>query len=56
MQQQPPPRNLDVRAGVSDICPECKSQDTTMTLKSDSGVYCRCANCGHIWHQTRTTH
>ena len=55
-QQPPPPRNLEIGAGLYDICPVCKSQDTTMTVKSDYGVYCRCADCGHIWHQSRATH
>jgi hypothetical protein len=46
----------DVRTSVRDVCPVCQSQETTVTIKSDSGVYCRCSDCGHIWHQDRATH
>jgi uncharacterized Zn finger protein len=51
-----PLRNFDVRARVDDICPKCHSNDITVTINPDNGVYCRCPNCGHIWHQDRATH
>lgn len=46
-----PQRNVDVSTGVCDVCPECHSHETIVTIKSDTGVYCRCSDCGHIWHQ-----
>ena len=48
------PRRVDVRAavaGVAGVCPECHSHKTAVTIKSANGVYCRCSDCGHIWHQ-----
>ena len=54
--QKPPPRIVDIRMGVGDVCPVCKSQDTTLTVSSYYRVYCRCSDCGHIWHQSRATH
>jgi hypothetical protein len=51
-----PQRTGDVRAEPCDVCPECHGLDTTVTLKSATGVYCRCKDCGHVWHQERLTH
>jgi len=51
------PRTLaDIRLETRDVCPECRSVTTTVTLKSDTGVYCRWSECGHVWHQERITH
>jgi hypothetical protein len=45
-----PRQNVDVRGGVDDICPKCQSIETTITLKTAYGRYCRCDRCGHLWH------
>jgi transcription elongation factor Elf1 len=31
-------------------CPKCNSTEVEMTLKTASGAYYRCGNCGHMWH------
>ncbi len=31
-------------------CPKCKSAASDVTLVSKAGVYCRCQDCGHVWH------
>jgi uncharacterized Zn finger protein len=38
---------------MSDVCancPMCGSTDVRSTLRTLSGSYCRCAACGHAWH------
>jgi uncharacterized Zn finger protein len=31
-------------------CPKCQSKDTRYTVTTSQGHYCRCENCGHVWH------
>ena len=45
-----PQRNVDVSAGVDDVCPECHSAKTVITIESDNCVvYCRYLDCGLVW-------
>ena len=32
------------------VCPECGSKRTVSTVKSNIGTYCRCTECGFMWH------
>ena len=52
---QPQPAR-EVRPDTCDVCPECHSVHTTVTIASAKGVYCRCSDCGHVWHQDRVKH
>ena len=46
------PRARDISdAEACPPCPECHSHKTEFTVKSDSGHYCRCENCGNVWHE-----
>jgi transposase-like protein len=31
-------------------CPQCGSTEVRSTLRTTLGSYCRCAQCGHAWH------
>ena len=42
----------DVFPKIRELCPECGGERTTLNA-STSGVYCRCADCGHVWHKDR---
>jgi hypothetical protein len=48
-----PLRAEDVLLKIREVCPECHGTNTTVSLASTSGVYCRCADCGHVWHKER---
>ncbi len=41
---------LYVSQSVCPPCPQCESQTVGVTLTVASGFYCRCQECGHIWH------
>ena len=47
-----PLRASDVLPKIPEVCPECHSADTTV-IASPTGVYGRCAACGHVWHKDR---
>ena len=47
-----PLRPDDVFPKIREVCPECGGEHTTL-ITSTSGVYCRCADCGHVWHTDR---
>lgn len=32
-------------------CPECHRQPVECTVPTQRGAYCRCLNCGYIWHE-----
>jgi hypothetical protein len=34
-------------------CPACQSTKTMFTVKTDAGRYCRCADCGNVWHHEK---
>jgi hypothetical protein len=51
-----PQRAGDIRTEPCDVCPECHSVHTTVTIASTKGVNCRCSDCGHVWHQDRLAH
>jgi len=40
-------RDLDRVARLT--CPDCRSQRVVVTLRVESGRYCRCEKCGYIW-------
>jgi len=48
-----PLRTSDVFPKTREVCPECHSTDTRVTVASTTGVYCRCSSCGHVWHHDR---
>lgn len=39
------PRKLEIP------CPACGGQRVDCTVPTDRGAYCRCNDCGHMWHQ-----
>ncbi len=34
-------------------CPVCRSIEVEVTLKTASGAYYRCGDCGHVWHDDK---
>ena len=47
------PRSEGVFPKLREVCPERRGTDPTVTIASSTGVYCRCSNCGHVWHKDR---
>jgi transcription elongation factor Elf1 len=41
---------LGVRPPNNPPCPKCESNAVSITLMVASGFYCRCNDCGHMWH------
>jgi len=33
-----------------DTCPQCRSTDVRVTLRTVAGGYCSCEQCAHLWH------
>ena len=51
-----PQRTVDIRVELSDVCPECGSVNTVVTMKSRNAVYSRCFDCAHVWRHEQVTH
>lgn len=34
-------------------CPECHADSVILQLLTSYGSYCRCDNCGHLWHHDK---
>lgn len=44
------PSGAERSSDVCAVCPLCKGQRVAVTIRSMAGAYCRCQDCGFIWH------
>lgn len=47
------PMETSLKVTIDLACPECNTYRVILQLLTSYGSYCRCENCGHLWHQDR---
>ena len=44
---------LHMKVTIPGECPECHAESVILQLLTSYGSYCRCENCGHLWHHDK---